>query len=142
MAETSDKSPGPLLKLTVVTYERKVIEVECDEVVLPGTWGEFGILPGHIPMVASLKFGELSYRIGRRFSFLAVSSGFCEVQDDEVTVLVEFVELPEEIDVARAEKEAADADADVRAATDQTFIQALARLEAATVRIQVGQRAS
>ena len=128
------------LRLTVVTYERPVVETGCDEVELPGRQGAFGILPGHMPLIATLKFGELRYRIGKIEHFLAVASGFCEVNDDEVTVLAEFVELPEEIDVERAEEEAAEAEAELRAATDQTFAQALARLESATVRVQVGRR--
>ena len=78
------------LRLLLVTYEKKVLEVECDEVTLPGKKGYFGVLPGHVAMIASLKVGELMYRLGKIEHYLALSGGFCEVVDDVVTVMAEF----------------------------------------------------
>ena len=47
------------LQLVLVTYEKTVLEVECDKVTLPGRKGYFGVLPGHVALIASLKVGEL-----------------------------------------------------------------------------------
>ena len=129
------------LQLVLVTYEKKVLEVECDEVTLPGKKGYFGVLPGHVSMIASLKVGELMYRIGKVEHFLAVSEGFCEVADDLVTVMAEFAQLPHEIDVAAAERDQAEAEAVLGSVSDEALAQTLARIETAAARIQVASRA-
>jgi F-type H+-transporting ATPase subunit epsilon len=128
------------LRLVLVTYEKKVLEVECDEVSLPGKLGYFGVLPGHAPLIATLKVGELMYRVGKIEHYLALSWGFCEVADDVVTVMAEFAELPEEIDVAAAEKEQAAAEALLPTAAHDELTAAMARLDAAVTRIQVARR--
>ena len=129
------------LQLVLVTYEKKVLEVECDEVTLPGRKGYFGVLPGHVAMIASLKVGELMYRVGKIEHYLALSGGFCEVSDDVVTVMAEFAQLPHEIDVAAAEREQAEAEAVLGSVSDEALAQALAKLETAVTRIQVASRA-
>lgn len=127
--------PDKLL-LQVVTPERAVLHEEVDEVLLPGTEGYLGVLPGHTPLLTSLKIGGIKYRKGQKVSYLAVSWGFAEILPEKVTVLADLAERPEEIDVAsaqeaksRAEKMLRDPEAD--------FKQALAALEQALVRIQV-----
>src|SRR5919108_5095790 len=92
------------LKLAVVTRERKIVEVEVDEVILPGWEGELGILPGHTPMLAMLKIGELRHRSGGRWEKLVITWGFAEVLPDRVIVLAERGFLPEEVDRAEAEQ--------------------------------------
>ena len=142
MAEKpAEASVAGRLQLVLVTYERKVLEVECDEVTLPGKKGYFGILPGHVGLIASLKVGELMYRIGKVEHYLALSGGFCEVSDDVVTVMAEFAQLPHEIDVAAAEREQAEAEAVIGSVSDEELKVALAKLETAVTRIQVASRA-
>jgi F-type H+-transporting ATPase subunit epsilon len=136
----ADERSAERLTLIITTHERKVLEVGCDEVTLPGRMGYFGILPGHVPLLANLKVGELTYRIGKIEHYLALSWGFCEVADDVVSVLAEFAETPEEIDVAAAEEEAAAAEALLATASDRELKMALARLETAVTRAQVGRR--
>ncbi|HVR30470.1 MAG TPA: hypothetical protein VMS86_13165 [Thermoanaerobaculia bacterium] len=67
-AGAASERPAPpaegKLRLVLVIYEKKVLEVECDEVTLPGKLGYFGVLPGHVPLIAILEVGELMYRIG------------------------------------------------------------------------------
>ena len=46
------------INLTVVTRERKIIDIEVDEVVLPASDGEIGVLPGHTPLLTTLKIGQ------------------------------------------------------------------------------------
>lgn len=140
MAEETGAATAARLRLVLVTYEKKVLEVECDEVTLPGQLGYFGVLPGHVPMIALLKVGELMYRIGKIEHFLALSWGFCEVADDVVTVMAEFAETPAEIDVAAAQREQAEAEALLPTAAHDELDAAMARLDAAVTRIQVAQR--
>src|ERR1044071_8327870 len=90
------------LDLTIVTPERSVVHETVDEVQIPGSEGYFGGLPGHAPLFSELKIGEVSYRKGTRWTFLAVAWGFVEVQSNEVRILAETAERAHEIDVERA----------------------------------------
>jgi F-type H+-transporting ATPase subunit epsilon len=91
------------LALQIVTPAQH-IDHEVDEVVLPGWEGEFGVLPGHTPLLAALRTGRMWYRQGRDKHYLAVSLGFAEVLPDRVTVLAQVAEQAEDLDVARAEE--------------------------------------
>jgi F-type H+-transporting ATPase subunit epsilon len=53
------------LLLEIVTPDRALVREEVDEVQVPGSEGYFGVLPGHTPLLATLKIGELWYRIGQ-----------------------------------------------------------------------------
>ena len=92
------------LTLEIVTPDRALLREEVDEVVVPGSQGEFGVLPGHTPLLSMLKIGELWYRQGQEKHFLAVAFGFVEVLPDRVTVLAQVGERAQEIDIARAER--------------------------------------
>ena len=121
----------------MVTPEGKTLDQEVDEVTLPGLLGEFGVLPGHVPMLSAMKAGVLRYRRGQERGLVAVGPGFAEVDGkDKVVALVQRA-LPS----SRLSSEAADqllADASERlkgdksergsAEADRDF--ALAQLEA------------
>jgi F-type H+-transporting ATPase subunit epsilon len=92
------------LTLEIVTPDRSLMREEVDEVVVPGTDGELGVLPGHTPLVSSLKIGELWYRQGQERHYVAIAFGFVEVLPDRVTVLADVGERAQEIDVQRAER--------------------------------------
>ena len=68
-----------------------------------GLEGKFGILPRHIPAIMALKPGELRIDSDNKQQLLATSGGYCEVQREKVLILVETAEIPEEIDVERAQ---------------------------------------
>ncbi len=99
------------IQLSVVTPDRDVLGVECDEVVAPGRNGEIGLLPGHIPLITALRPGVLTVVKGGKKSFYAVSSGFAEVDADTVTVLTASCEPASAIDVERARKTLSEAEA-------------------------------
>jgi F-type H+-transporting ATPase subunit epsilon len=90
------------LHLEIVTPSRRVVEVEVDEVRLPGSLGEMGVLPGHIPLLTSLAAGPLTYFDGANTTKYAVQGGFAEVLPDRVTILATVAESPDDIDVAAA----------------------------------------
>ena len=92
------------LTLEIVTPDRALLREEVDEVVVPGSQGDFGVLPGHTPLLSTLKVGELWYRQGQEKHYLAIAFGFVEVLPDRVTVLAEVGERAQEIDVQRAER--------------------------------------
>ena len=130
------------LQLEIVTPDRAIVREEVDEVQLPGSEGYFGVLPGHTPLLATLKVGELWYRTGQDKQFLAVAGGFVEVLPDRVTVLAQIAERAEEIDIARAE--AAKKRAEERLARpvpDIDFERARIAMMKSLVRLQVATRA-
>ena len=92
------------LKLDIVTPEKKFFSGEVDNVYLPGTEGELGILPGHVPLVTGVKPGELRYSIDGQVEELAIGAGFVEVTQEKVTVLTDLAVTDTEIDEAKAEE--------------------------------------
>jgi F-type H+-transporting ATPase subunit epsilon len=98
------------LELEIVTPEKPIVHDTVDEVQLPGWDGALGILPGHTPLLAMLKPGELWYRKGQEKTYFVLDFGLAEVLPDRVAILVRLADKPEDIDVAReqAAKEAAE----------------------------------
>ena len=92
--------------LRIVTPDRQVVREDVEEIQAPGREGYLGILPGHAPLLSELKPGEMSYRQGREVRRLALGGGYLEVLPEQVTVLAETAERPEDIDTARARSSA------------------------------------
>src|ERR1700691_2918569 len=91
-------------QLEIVTPEKTVVHDVAEEMQIPGKDGFLGILPGHAPLITELAVGEITYQSKGEKHTLAVAWGFAEVLPDKVTILAETAELPQEIDVERAEK--------------------------------------
>src|ERR1700758_2284638 len=94
-------APEALL-LEVVTPEREVVRDSVAEIQLPGSKGELGILPGHTPLLTELGIGALSYKKGGETRYLSIVGGLAEVLSDRVTVLADFAERAEEINLEAA----------------------------------------
>lgn len=90
------------LLLEVATPDHLLLSREVDEVIAPGTEGEFGVLPGHAHFLTTLKIGELRYRVDDQTNYMSVLWGFAEVTPTQVTILAEIAEKAEDIDVDRA----------------------------------------
>jgi len=129
-----------LLKLQVVTPERRVVETDADGVELPGVEGYLGILPGHTPLVTLLKPGVLSFRRGASAQAFAISAGIAEISDNRVSVLADSAQAPAEIDVAAAERERAEAEKEMSAASFETLPEITARVELAKAKLAVARR--
>ncbi len=130
------------LTLEIVTPDRSLVREQVDEVQVPAAEGYLGILPGHTPLLATLKVGEVTYRQGTILTHLSVAFGFVEVLPDKVTVLAQIAERPEDIDVARAE--AAKKRAEERLArpvADLDFERARVAMMKSLIRLQVASRA-
>ena len=130
--------------LEIVTPDRALVREEVDEVVVPAFDGYLGVLPGHTPLLATLKVGELWYRQGQEKHYLAVAFGFLEVLPDHVTVLAQVSERPEEIDVQRAERAKQRAEerlAQPSAPADLDFERARVAMMKSLIRLQVASRA-
>ena len=92
------------ITLEVVTPEKMVFSGKVDEVTLPGTEGEFGVLRGHEPLLTSVDIGELYFLTGGKKYYYAVNTGYAEVTGSKVTVLIETAERADVIDKDRAIK--------------------------------------
>ncbi len=86
------------LHLDIVTPEKRVLSQDVEMVTVPGTDGELGILAAHVPLVTTLKPGELAYVHGGKTDYFAVGTGFVEVTGDHVTVLTDMAMGESEID--------------------------------------------
>ena len=130
------------VRLQIVSADRALVNETVDEVEIPGADGYFGVLPGHTPLLALLGAGELWYRQGQEKHYLLIAFGFAEVQPDQVTILAEVAERPDEIDVSRAEAARRRAEERLaRPVIDMDFERARIALLKALVRLQVSTRA-
>jgi len=101
------------LHLQVVTPEQAVYSEQVDAVVLPGSEGELGVLPGHVPLLTKLGIGEMVvHREDDRRRFF-VSRGFAEILGDRVRVMAEECEGVEEIDIEQARADLREAEEEV-----------------------------
>lgn len=91
------------IRLEFVTPERAIAHDDVDELQLPGEEGFFGVRPGHAPLLAALKPGEMWYRKGSETTHAFLGGGFAEVTPDRVSILAPVAERAEDIDLARAE---------------------------------------
>jgi F-type H+-transporting ATPase subunit epsilon len=131
------------IELTIVTPERSVVHESVDELMIPGRDGYFGVLPGHAPLFSELKIGEISYRKGTQWVFLAVAWGFVQVLPNQVRVLAETAERSNEIDLDRAQRAKERAEQRLtRGGDDVDYDRARVALERALIRIQVSAKAT
>ena len=127
------------IRLFVVTRERKIVETDVDEVILPAYDGEIGVLPGHTPLLATLRVGIMRYRSGGKTESLVLSWGFAEVLPDRVIVMAETATLPGEIDPAAAEQMRHEAEREMAdlSSHDPEFAIVEARLEESVAMINL-----
>ena len=94
----------PNLRVDIVTAERVVFsEEDVDLLVVPGIEGELGVLPLHAPLLTMIQPGVLRVVKGEEETTMAITGGFIEVRENQVTILADAAERGEEIDVARVE---------------------------------------
>src|SRR3954452_5131285 len=112
------------MRLSVTTPRGALVDTDVDEVTAPGELGEFGVLPGHVPLMSALKPGVLWYKGKDRSGILAVGQGFLQVAQlpmqpadhttaqDRALVLVAKVLTATDVDGAAGEKDLAASDRD------------------------------
>lgn len=94
----------PSRRLSSVATEDVRLPTDTARVILPGQAGEFEVLPGHAPFLTLLGTGLMTFEVNGRDVQLMVSGGFCDVDQDRVTVMCESAALPEEIEAEREQK--------------------------------------
>ena len=91
------------ISLKVLSPYQNVFEGEAEEVILPSTTGQIGILPGHISLVTAIDIGVLRLRMNSQWKSIALMGGFAEFESDEVIVLVNNAEIGSDINIEKAE---------------------------------------
>ena len=91
------------ISLKVLAPNQNIFEGEAEEVILPSTTGQIGVLPGHISLVTAIDIGVLRLRINSQWKSIALMGGFAEIESDEVIVLVNSAEIGSNINIAKAE---------------------------------------
>jgi len=99
------------IELTVVTREGEAYAGSVEEVVLPGSEGEFGVIALHERFLAPLRPGIMEIRTGAGSVWHAVSDGFADINGERVVVIVDSCQRPDEIAVDAARAELAEAEA-------------------------------
>jgi F-type H+-transporting ATPase subunit epsilon len=130
------------IQLEIVTPERLAYSDEVDEVIVPGSEGELGILPRHAPLVATLGAGELRIKKANEWESFAVFGGFVQVRPDKVVVLAETADLASEIDLERAKaaRQEAERALEQGAREPADLAAAQAALQQALLHIRVAER--
>ena len=126
----------------ILAADRTLYEGPCESLTIPTSDGEQGILAHHSSMIAAVLPGTLRYRTpDGPVRLAAVSSGLVKIEKNEVLVLVDSVERPEEIDAARARREADEArEAILQKKSRQEYQLAQATLARALNRLRVKAR--
>ena len=127
------------LAVRVISPDRTIWDAEAEEVVLPSTTGLLGILSGHAPLLTALDIGVLRVRADKDWVAIALMGGFAEIEDNEVTILVNGAERGDSIDLSNAQTEytSAKSDVDQVSADDkQAVIKARKSLKRARARVQ------
>jgi len=92
------------LKLEIVTPEKTAYSEDVEMVTLPGSEGELGVYPNHVPLLTTINPGELRVLKGGKETFLAIGEGFVEITGTTVSVLTDMALDVTAIDEAAAEE--------------------------------------
>jgi F-type H+-transporting ATPase subunit epsilon len=93
----------PKLRLEIVTPEKLAFQGDVDSVVIPGSEGELGVLPMHIPLMTQIKPGELAISRDGKVDYLAVGEGFATVTQEQVNILTDMAIESQQIDETAAQ---------------------------------------
>ncbi|MBP2655237.1 MAG: atpC 2 [Firmicutes bacterium] len=128
------------VRLDIVTPERIIFADDVNMVIARATDGDIGILPGHAPLIAGLDVWPLRIIQDEGEKELAICGGFIEVRPEKISVLANCAELPEEIDVTRAETAKGRAENRIKESDASIDVQrAEAALKRAIMRLKVAK---
>lgn len=90
-------------KVHILAADKTLYEGDCESLVIPTPWGQYGILAHHCKAICAIVSGTLTYRVpGGTNQYAAVSDGLVKIEDNDVLILVDTAERPEEIDISKA----------------------------------------
>nr|YP_009541857.1 ATP synthase CF1 epsilon subunit [Neogoniolithon spectabile]AYR06066.1 ATP synthase CF1 epsilon subunit [Neogoniolithon spectabile] len=125
------------LTIRVIAPDRMVWNAEAEEVVLPSSTGQLGILKGHIPLLTALDIGVMRVRINKDWIPIVLLGGFAEVENDKITILVNGAEEVSEINFQEAKKNLETATSILKTAeNNKEKIEATQQIRKARARLQ------
>ena len=99
-----------LLTLEIATPLGLRLQTECESIAAPSVEGEFGVFPGHLPLLAALRSGVVTYMIGGEDLKAAVGPGFVEAGPERVLLLTDSFAQPDDVDADEVRDQLADAE--------------------------------
>nr|BDA97603.1 ATP synthase CF1 epsilon subunit [Cryptomonas tetrapyrenoidosa] len=93
------------LHVNIIAPDRNVWDSNAEEVILPSSTGQLGILKGHAPLLTALDIGVMRVRVDKDWIPVVLMGGFAEVENDELTILVNGAEEGSKINKDEAQKE-------------------------------------
>ena len=129
------------LRLEIVTPEERIYSEDVEMVTLPGSEGELGVYPKHVPLLTTLLPGELRVIKNGRETTMAIGEGFVEIKGDGVSILTDMALQSEKIDLAAAEAAVARAQAAMKEdTTPEQLVAIQASLQKALAQLHVRRR--
>nr|QVY58402.1 ATP synthase epsilon subunit [Kappaphycus striatus] len=125
------------LNIRVIAPDKTVWDANAEEVILPSSTGQLGILTGHIPLLTALDIGVMRVRIDKEWQPLILLGGFAEIESDKITILVNGVEETSNLDLNKIQSTLEEASiALAEAETNKDKIEATQNLRKARARLQ------
>nr|WGH12826.1 ATP synthase CF1 subunit epsilon [Echinothamnion sp.] len=129
------------LKIRVIAPDKIVWDAEAEEIILPSSTGQLGILTGHIPLLTALDIGVMRVRTNKDWKPIILLGGFAEVKNNNITILVNGAEEVAKINLEKAKNDLEEATNSIEEAKSnkekieatQVLRKAKARLQAAIV---------
>jgi F-type H+-transporting ATPase subunit epsilon len=125
------------LNIKVIAPDRTVWDANAEEVILPSSTGQLGILTGHIPLLTALDIGVMRVRIDKDWVPIVLMGGFAEIDNNKITILVNGAEETRDIDITVAQNNLEEATSKLtRAISTKGKIEATQNIRKARARLQ------
>nr|YP_009774077.1 ATP synthase epsilon subunit [Caulacanthus okamurae]QIZ74694.1 ATP synthase epsilon subunit [Caulacanthus okamurae] len=125
------------LNIRVIAPDKTVWDANAEEVILPSSTGQLGILTGHIPLLTALDIGVMRVRIDKEWQPIILLGGFAEIENNNITILVNGAEETSNLDLDKIQKNLDEATiALTEAQTNKDKIDATQNLRKARARLQ------
>lgn len=125
------------LKIRVIAPDKIVWDADAEEVILPSSTGQLGILKGHIPLLTALDIGVMRVKINKEWKPIILLGGFAEIKNNHITILVNGAENISSIDIEEARNNLEKATSLLaEAKTNKEKIEATQNLRKARAKIQ------
>nr|YP_010983193.1 ATP synthase CF1 epsilon subunit [Bangia fuscopurpurea]AKE98861.1 ATP synthase epsilon chain [Bangia fuscopurpurea]WOJ51923.1 ATP synthase CF1 epsilon subunit [Bangia fuscopurpurea] len=131
------------LNIKIIAPDRTVWDAQAQEIILPSSTGQLGILTGHAPLLTALDIGVMRVRVDKEWMPIVLMGGFAEVENNQLTILVNGAEEASQIDLAEAEKNLEAATQLLNdSASSKEKIEATQNIRKARARVQAATAAS
>nr|NP_053870.1 ATP synthase CF1 epsilon subunit [Porphyra purpurea]P51260.1 RecName: Full=ATP synthase epsilon chain, chloroplastic; AltName: Full=ATP synthase F1 sector epsilon subunit; AltName: Full=F-ATPase epsilon subunit [Porphyra purpurea]AAC08146.1 ATP synthase CF1 epsilon chain [Porphyra purpurea] len=131
------------LNIRIIAPDRTVWDAEAQEIILPSSTGQLGILTGHAPLLTALDIGVMRVRVDKEWMPIVLLGGFAEIENNQLTILVNGAEEASQIDLVEAEKNLDTATQLLNdASSSKEKIEATQNIRKARARVQAATAAS